>query len=238
MGRAAAAEGAEHIRAAISRRGHANIIVATGTSQFQTLNHLIQIPGVDWKKISGFHLDEYIGLPITHGASFRKYLKERVVDKVPIGSFEYVQGDAPDPRAECRRLGQKIQQHPIDAAFIGIGENAHIAFNDPPADFQTTDPYLVVELDEACRRQQLGESWFPTLDSVPKQAISMSVQHILKSAVIICSVPDERKAEAVRNSVEGEVTPDVPGSILQRHPRCSLYLDEPAASLLNRLTIR
>ena len=237
MGSAAAAEGAAHIRAAIARRGHANIIVATGTSQFQTLQHLIQAQGIDWSKVKGFHLDEYIGLPMTHGASFRKYLKERVVDRVPVGNFEYVGGDAPDPKAECRRLGQKIQQHPIDVAFIGIGENGHVAFNDPPADFNTTDPYIVVNLDDACRKQQLGEGWFPTFDDVPSQAISMSVQHILKSAVIICSVPDQRKAQAVRDSVEGQVTPDVPASILQRHTRCTLYLDDPAASLLKRLTI-
>ena len=234
MGRAAAADGAEHIRAALQRRGEANIIVATGASQFQTLHHLIQATGIDWKKVHGFHLDEYIGLPVTHGASFRKYLKERLVDKVPVGSFEYVNGENPDPRKECRRLADVIQKQPIDVAFIGIGENAHIAFNDPPADFTTTDPYLVVELDEACRRQQLGEGWFPSLAAVPKQAISMSVQHILKSAAIICSVPDERKAEAVRGSVEGPVTADVPGSILQRHPRCTLYLDQAAASKLDR----
>jgi glucosamine-6-phosphate deaminase len=145
--------------------------------------------------------------------------------------FHFLDGER-DPRAECRRVADIIRSHPIDAAFVGIGENGHLAFNDPPADFETEESYLVVQLDEACRRQQLGEGWFPTFDDVPKQAISMSVRQIMKSQVIICTVPDERKAEAVRNSVEGEVTPQVPASILQRHERCTLYLDQPAASLL------
>lgn len=234
LGLAAAADGAQHIRAAIAARGHANIIVATGASQFQTLAHLTQAPDIDWSRVRGFPLDEYLGLPMSHPASFRGYLKQRVVDKVPIGHFEYVQGDAADPQAECRRLSQVIREHPIDVAFVGIGENGHLAFNDPPADFATTEPYIVVNLDDECRRQQLGEGWFETFDDVPSRAISMSVHHILKSAVIICSVPDERKSQAVHDAVHGPVTPDVPASVLQRHARTTLYLDEPAASRLDR----
>ena len=229
-GRRAAADGAALMRSALESNGQANIIVATGASQFEMLAALVK-EDVDWSRVTGFHLDEYIGLPISHPASFRKYLKERFVDLVPLRAFHYVSGEN-DPHAECARLGEIIARQPIDVAFVGIGENGHLAFNDPPADFETEQPYLVVNLDEACRRQQMGEGWFPTLNDVPPRAISMSVQHILKSRSIICTVPDERKAQAVKNTVEGEVTPDVPASILQTHADTTLYLDPPAASLL------
>lgn len=229
-GARAARDGAALIRAAIEKTGAANIIVATGASQFEMLDALTR-EEVDWLRVTGFHLDEYIGLPISHPASFRKYLKERFVDKVPLHAFHYVNGEE-NAQAECDRLSEVIAQHPIDVAFIGIGENGHIAFNDPPADFETEKPYLVVQLDEACKKQQMGEGWFPTLNDVPAQAISMSVRQILKSRAIVCTVPDERKAQAVKSAVEGNVTPDVPASILQMHDATTLYLDPPAASLL------
>src|SRR4051812_9064282 len=234
MGKAAATAGAEQIRRAIAQRGLANIIVATGASQFEMLGELVQQADLNWNKVTGFHLDEYVGLPITHPASFRAYLWQRFVSQLPLPlrAFHFLDAET-DPRAECRRVGDIIRRHPIDVAFVGIGENGHLAFNDPPADFDTEEPYLVVQLDDACRRQQLGEGWFPTFDDVPKQAISMSVRQIMKSGAIICTVPDERKAEAVRNSVEGQVSPKVPASILQQHKRCTLYLDKPAASLLH-----
>jgi glucosamine-6-phosphate deaminase len=237
MGKAAATAGAEHIRRAIAERGDANIIVATGASQFEMLGELVQQPGINWNRVTGFHLDEYVGLAIDHPASFRGYLWQRFVSKLPLPlrAFHFLNGES-EPRAECRRVGDIIRSHPIDVAFVGIGENGHLAFNDPPADFETEEPYLVVQLDDACRRQQLGEGWFPTFDDVPKQAISMSVRQIMKSRAIICTVPDERKAEAVRNSVEAQVAPQVPASILQRHERCTLYLDKPAASLLRNAT--
>ena len=231
MGCRAAAAGAESIVRAIAECGRAAIIVATGTSQFPTLEALTATEGIDWSKVTGFHLDEYIDLPMTHPASFRGYLKKRLVDQVDLAAFHYIDGEA-DPEAECARIGQLIQRHPIDVAFVGIGENGHLAFNDPPADFQTERPYLVVELDEACRRQQLGEGWFPTLGEVPSQAISMSIRQIMKSSSIICTVPDRRKAEAVRNTVEGPVTRNVPASILQQHADATLYLDAEAAELL------
>ena len=193
---------------------------------------LVKSSGIDWQKVTGFHLDEYIGLPLVHPASFRGYLKERFVDHVPIGKFHDVDGEAADPAAECRRLGELIAERPIDVAFIGIGENGHVAFNDPPADFQTETPFLVVDLDEACRRQQFGEGWFPAMDAVPRRAISMSVRQILKSRCIVCSVPDERKAAAVRNAIEGPVTPGCPASILQQHGDTTVFLDPPAESLL------
>ncbi len=233
LGSSAATDGAEVIRQAVAARGSANIILATGASQFGMLSHLVQVEGIDWPKVTCFHLDEYVGMPITHGASFRKYLKERFVDQLPQppAAFHYINAEE-DCQAECDRLGALIAQHPIDVAFIGIGENGHLAFNDPPADFDEQRAYIVVELDEACRKQQQGEGWFPTLADVPKQAISMSIRQILRSGVIVCSVPDERKANAVQGAVKGPVTPDVPASILQQHGNATLYLDEPAASSL------
>ncbi len=229
-GKRAAADGAALIRDAIETNGAANIIVATGTSQFEMLEALTR-EDVDWSRVTGFHLDEYIGLSLSHPASFRKYLKERFVDKVPLKEFHYVNGED-DAQAECDRLGAIIEQYPIDVAFIGIGENGHIAFNDPPADFETEAPYIVVNLDEACKAQQMGEGWFPTINDVPQQAISMGIQQILKSKFIICTVPDERKAQAVKGAVEGVITPQVPASILQNHNATGLYLDPPSASLL------
>jgi glucosamine-6-phosphate deaminase len=235
MGKSAAAEGAQHIRQALAVRGEANIIVATGASQFEMLAALVAEPNINWNRVTGFHLDEYVGLPISHPASFRGYLWQRFVSRLPLplSAFHFLDAET-DPKAECRRVGEIIRRQPVDVAFVGIGENGHLAFNDPPADFETEEPYIVVNLDDACRRQQLGEGWFPTFDDVPQQAISMSVRQIMKSRAIICTVPDERKAEAVRNAVEGEVSLKVPASILQRHKQCTLFLDKPAASLLRK----
>ncbi|SFJ31709.1 glucosamine-6-phosphate deaminase [Planctomicrobium piriforme] len=232
LGRQAAAAGAAQLRQALAQKGSANIIVATGASQFATLAALLQETEIHWSRVVAFHLDEYIGLSATHPASFRKFLHERFVDLIPLKAFHDVQADAADPYAECARLGELISCESIDVAFIGIGENGHLAFNDPPADFETETPYLVVNLDEACRKQQLGEGWFPTLADVPKQAISMSVRQILKSQHLICSVPDARKSTAVRNSVQGPVTSDVPASILQQHPQAVIFVDPPAAQEL------
>ena len=234
MGATAAAWGAEKIRAAISERGQANIIVATGASQFEMLSALIAEPDIAWNKVTAFHLDEYVGLSMDHPASFRLYLWKRFVSQLPFppAHFHYLDAEG-DCQAECDRVGAVLQKHPIDVAFVGIGENGHLAFNDPPADFETESPYLVVNLDDACRQQQLGEGWFPTFDDVPKQAISMSVKQIMKSQAIACTVPDERKSNAVQGSVEGEVTPDVPASILQNHADTTLFLDKTAASKLS-----
>jgi glucosamine-6-phosphate deaminase len=181
-----------------------------------------------------FHLDEYIGLPITHPASFRKYLKERFVDLVPIKEFNYVDGSS-DATAECKRLGEIISRNPIEVAFVGIGENGHLAFNDPPADFETEEPYIIVSLDEACRRQQVGEGWFASLDDVPCQAISMSIRQILKAEEIICIAPDARKAQAVKACFEGPVSPEAPASILRTHPQTTIYLDRQSASTLDHV---
>src|SRR5688572_23512319 len=206
LGEKAAFETAKKINEAIKKNDVANIILATGASQFETLDNLVRHTDVNWSKVVMFHLDEYVGMPNTHPASFRKYLKERFVDKVPpVKAVNFVTGDSKNHKEECMRLGKVILQHPIDVALVGIGENAHLAFNDPPADFKTEEPYLIVKLDEACRRQQMGEGWFAGIDEVPAKAISMSIRQILKSKTIICSVPDNRKAAAVRKCVEGEV---------------------------------
>jgi glucosamine-6-phosphate deaminase len=232
VGRAAADQAAEAIRNALAARGAAHVIAATGASQFEFLDALARAPGIDWAKTVFFHLDEYVGIPDSHPASFRRYLKDRIVDRVQPGAFHPIQGDAADPVAECARVGAILAQHPIDVAFVGIGENGHLAFNDPPADFTVEVPYLVVTLDEACRRQQMGEGWFASLADVPRRAISMSIRQILKSREIVCVVPDARKARAVRDCLQGPVTPLHPASALQGHPRATVYLDPPAAALL------
>ena len=232
LGIQAAQKAAELIRFAIQSRGEANIILATGASQFEMLANLVN-KDIAWEKVTMFHLDEYIGVDATHPASFQKYLQERFVNKVPgLKAYHFIRGNAEDPQAECQRVSDIITRHPIDVAMIGIGENGHLAFNDPPADFQTEEPYIVVELDEACRLQQLGEGWFPDLASVPEKAISMSIQHILKSQHLIVSVPDRRKAQAVQGAVNGPISPDCPASILRQHPHCQLFLDQASASLL------
>jgi len=230
MGDAAATKGVELISATLNEKGSARIILATGASQFEMLSELVKTD-LDWSKVTVFHLDEYIGIPISHPASFRKYLNERFVELVKPAAFHAIDGEV-DPEGECARLGAIIAENEIDVAFVGIGENAHLAFNDPPADFNTEEPYIVVDLDLACRQQQLGEGWFPSLEAVPEKAISMSVRQIMASKAIICTVPDARKAEAVQKTVEGEVVPEVPASILQSHPQSSLFLDQGSASLL------
>jgi len=232
MAAAAGARAAAALGEAIARQGRAYVIAATGASQFEFLDALTRTPGIDWPKIVFFHLDEYVGLPETHPASFRRYLKERIVARVHPGLFHFIEGDAADTAAECRRVGELISRQTVDVAFVGIGENGHLAFNDPPADFETEEPYLVVELDEACRRQQLGEGWFPRLEDVPRRAISMSVRQILKSREILCIVPDARKAGAVRDTVELSVSPMRPASVLRTHARTTLFLDGPSAALL------
>ncbi|GMQ28631.1 glucosamine-6-phosphate deaminase [Algoriphagus confluentis] len=233
LGQKAGKTGAELIRKAIKTQGFANIILATGTSQFETLKQLLTEKEIDWSKVTVFHLDEYLGLPITHPASFRKYLVERFFNHVPqLKAYHLIDGEN-EPEKECERLSTLIQNHPIDVAFVGIGENGHLAFNDPPADFEIEKPYLVVNLDHACRMQQLGEGWFPDLEAVPTQAISMSIRQILKSKAIICSVPDLRKAQAISNCLEGEISNLHPASILQSHSDCQIFLDKPASTLLS-----
>ncbi|HSB70712.1 MAG TPA: glucosamine-6-phosphate deaminase [Candidatus Methylomirabilis sp.] len=237
MAKAAAEKAASLLRDAIARNGKAAFIAATGASQFSFLHNLVAARGIPWERTTMFHLDEYIGFTSEHPASFRRYLRERLTSRVPIGTVHFIEGDARDLEAEIVRLNGLLAATPIDVAFVGIGENGHLAFNDPPADFTTETPYLIVNLDEACRRQQFGEGWFKTLEDVPRRAISMSVRQIMSSASIICTVPERRKARAVKACLEGEIGPMVPASILRMHPRCYLYLDREAAGELSPATL-
>ena len=232
LGQAAARDAAFIINNAIAERNSAYVIAATGASQFEFLDALVLQP-IDWTKVTFFHLDEYVGLPESHPASFRRYLKERIVNRVHPSDFHFLNGEADDVHAECRRVADLITQQTVDVAFVGIGENGHLAFNDPPADFNTDEPYIVVNLDEACRRQQVGEGWFKGIDEVPVQAISMSIKQILRSREILCIAPDQRKAEAVKASVELNVSAMHPASILQTHDRVTLFLDRNSSSLLS-----
>jgi glucosamine-6-phosphate deaminase len=233
LSRAAAEQATNAIRGAIAEQGHARIIAATGAAQFEFLDALTKASGIDWSKVEGFHLDEYVGLAATHPASFRKFLMERLVSKTGIGRFHGIEGDAADLAAMVREVGKELASAPIDVAFVGIGENGHIAFNDPPADFTTEDPYIIVNLDEPCRLQQVGEGWFADISQVPERAISMSARQILKSREIIAVVPDARKAQAVKACMEGDISPTAPASILRRHANTTLYLDKDSSSLLS-----
>jgi glucosamine-6-phosphate deaminase len=235
MAKAAAEQAAASLQKAIGARGYARIIAATGTSQFDFLENLTGLPGIDWKRVEMFHLDEYIGLAQTHPASFRKILMERLIRKAGIVKYHLLDGEA-DAAATIRSVGSELTSAPIDVAFVGIGENGHLAFNDPPADFETEEPYIIVTLDEACRRQQVGEGWFASISDVPSRAISMSIRQILKAKEILVIVPDSRKAQAVRVSVEGPVSPMVPASILRTHPNTIVYLDRDSAALLSPAT--
>jgi glucosamine-6-phosphate deaminase len=235
LGQHAALLGSTAIRDAIAARGHAAIVLATGASQFEMLEALCQCRDIDWSRVTAFHLDEYIDLPDTHPASFRRYLRERFLAHVPgIGAFHLIDGNAADVGAELARLNALIAPLPIDVVFAGIGENSHLAFNDPPADFDAEAGFKVVTLDEACRRQQLGEGWFPTLNAVPHRAISMTIRQIMRGQLVVLSVSGDRKAVAVRDAVEGPVTPLCPASILQQHPNCYLFLDPAAARHLTK----
>src|ERR1700758_1532517 len=232
LGRAAAAQAATAIRRALAERGEPRIIAAPAASQLEFLDALTKAPDIDWSKVEAFHLDEYIGLPITHPGSFRKMLMEQLVNKTGIRRYHLLPGDAADPAAAVREPSKQLASAPIDIAFLGIGENGHIAFNDPPADFNTEEPYIVVNLDEACRQQQVGEAWFADISQVPKQALSMSAKQILKAKEILAVVPDRRKAHAIKACFEGEISPMAPASILRRHSNATIYLDRDSASLL------
>jgi glucosamine-6-phosphate deaminase len=236
MSAAAARHAAESLRRAISARAHARVVAATGASQLEFLDELTSLPGIDWARVELFHLDEYVGIPESHPASFRRYLRENLIDKTGIRQYHFLDGTA-DVGNVMRSVGRELARAPIDVMFAGIGENGHLAFNDPPADFDTTDPYILVELDEACRRQQVGEGWFANIGDVPTRAISMSIRQMMKALEMLLIVPDTRKAKAVRDSLEGEITPQVPASITRTHPNVTLYLDQPAAAMLRHETI-
>ncbi len=228
LGKSAAAHVAQVLRECIAKQGYARLLLSTGMSQFETLAALVKETGVDWTKVEMFHLDEYVDLPVTHVASFRKYLQERFVDKVgALKAVHFVDGT----REGIAALTEEIRRAPIDIGLIGIGENAHIAFNDPPADFDTKDAYIIVNLNETCKRQQMGEGWFATIDDVPKQAVSMTAYQIMQCETIVSCVPYKVKAEAVKNTLFAkEVTNEIPATLLKTHPNFVLYIDEDSAS--------
>ena len=235
MAQAAAAKAGNAIKNAIAAKGEARIIAATGASQFEFLDVLTQLQGIDWSRTEMFHLDEYVGIPETHPASFRNYLRKRLIEKTGIKKFHLLDGSG-DTSSAIREVSAALQSAPIDVAFVGIGENGHLAFNDPPADFNAAGSYIVVNLDDACRRQQLGEGWFPTFEDVPKQAISMTIPQILKAKEILTIAPDSRKAAAVKACLEGPISNLAPASVLQNHPNTTVYLDEPSAAQLTSTT--
>jgi len=232
LGQAAAEQASAAIRRAIAVCGNARIIAATAASQLEFLDALTKAPGIDWSKVEAFHLDEYIGLPVTHPGSFRKMLLEQLVEKTGIVRYHLLDGDVIDPLEVVRRAGEELASKLVDIAFLGIGENGHIAFNDPPADFKTDEPYIIVGLDEACRQQQVGEAWFSDISQVPTRAISMSARQILKAREIVAVVPGPRKAQAVKACFEGAISAMAPASILRTHPNTTIYLDKDSAALL------
>lgn len=239
LGLAAAEHAAKSLRAALRENGVARIVAATGASQFEFLDLLTSAADIDWSLVELFHLDEYVGLAATHPASFRKYILERIIRKTAIShktgisQYHLLDGEG-DPQEIAKRVGNELISRPIDIAFVGIGENGHLAFNDPPADFASEEPYLVVPLDEACRQQQVNEGWFDKLDDVPKRAISMSIRQIMRAREIIAVVPERRKAAAVRACLEEEISPMAPASALRNHANTTLYLDRDSAVLLKR----
>jgi len=230
--RAAAAEAAAQLRQVIARQGRATFMAATGASQIEFLRNLTSEPGIDWSKTTMYHLDEYVGLPESHPASFRRYLSERLISRVHPGTVHLIRGDAEAPEAECERLASLLRQDRLDIAFVGVGENAHLAFNDPPADFENDAPFIVVELDDECRSQQVHEGWFGTLAEVPRRAITVTIRQILQSECIVCTVPEARKAKAAKCALEGPITPSCPASALRTHLDTHMFLDSGSASLL------
>ncbi len=232
LGRAAAEQAAVSLRNAIQSSGRARIVAATGASQFEFLDALTAMPGIEWARVEMFHLDEYIGLPVSHPASFRKYLLERLIRKTGITKYHFLDGDGNVPEI-VRKVSAELTAAPIDIAFVGIGENGHLAFNDPPADFQTEEPYIIVDLDEPCRLQQVGEGWFASLSEVPTRAISMTVRQILKAKEILVVVPDARKAQAVKSCLQGEISQMAPASILRKHANTTVFLDKLSSALLS-----
>lgn len=236
LGNAAAAQASAAMKRAIAAYGRVRIIGASAASQFEFLEVLTGTPGIDWKSVELFHLDEYIGLPMTHPASFCKFLQDRLIAKAGVTRYHLLNGEE-DPGEVIRRTNQAITAAPIDVAFVGIGENGHLAFNDPPADFETEEPYIVVNLDEACRRQQVGEGWFADLEAVPKRAISMSVRQVLRAREILAVVPGPKKAVAIKACFDGPISPMAPSSILRTHANATVYLDRESAALLSKETL-
>ncbi|MDQ2711072.1 MAG: glucosamine-6-phosphate deaminase [Acidobacteriota bacterium] len=234
LAQSAAHHAAESLRALLERQGSVRLLAATGASQLAFLDALTASRDLDWQRVELFHLDEYVGLGVDHPASFARYIKEKIVDRTGIVRYHLLDGER-DPHASVTETGREIVSKPVDLALVGIGENGHLAFNDPPADFETEDPYLIVELDELCRHQQVGEGWFASIEDVPKRAITISVKQLMQAREIVCIVPDRRKAMAVRACLDGPVSPLAPASLLRLHPNTTIYLDRHSSALLSNL---
>jgi glucosamine-6-phosphate deaminase len=237
LGEAAAVQAADAIRRSIEERGRARIIAASAASQIEFLEALTAMPGIEWPRVEMFHLDEYIGLSMTHPASFCGFLQEHLIAKTGMTMFHLLDGEQ-DPADVIRGVNETVRTAPIDVAFVGIGENGHLAFNDPPADFVTEEPFIVVKLDGTCRRQQVEEGWFPSLEMVPSRAVSMSVQQVLKAKEILAIVPGPRKAASIAACFDGPVSPAAPSSILRTHSNATIYLDKESSALLKKETLR
>ncbi|MGI8961484.1 MAG: glucosamine-6-phosphate deaminase [Bryobacteraceae bacterium] len=233
---ASANHAADSLRRLLEKQDTVRLLAATGASQLEFLEHLTSSTSIDWRRVELFHLDEYVGIGPDHPASFARYIKERIIDRTGIERYHLIDGTR-EPHQVATEMGREINVAPIDLAFAGIGENGHLAFNDPPADFEAREAYLVVELDEACRKQQVGEGWFASVQEVPSRAISISIPQLLKAKEILCIVPDRRKAPAVKASLEGPMSPMAPASALRVHPKTTIFLDADSASLLNREAI-
>ena len=230
---AAAEKAAEIMARALQERNHSRIIVGTGNSQAALIDALLQVPGLSWRNVEVFHMDEYVGISDAHPASFRRWLREHIAQKVELDAVRYLDADAEDLVQEAERYTALLNSGPIDVAFVGFGENGHIAFNDPhAADFQDPETVKVVELDEMCRSQQVGEGHFSSLDVVPKNALTLTCPALMSAKHIVSCVPEKRKAVAVRDATEGPLTTDCPASLIFTHPRAYTYLDVESASLL------
>jgi glucosamine-6-phosphate deaminase len=234
LGEAAAAHAATVVRDAIAARGVANVMFASGNSQLSFLERLTAIPGIEWVRVVGFHMDEYLGIPASHPASFRRYMREEILDRVRLQAFREIAGDAPDADAECERYAALLRVNPLDLCCLGIGENGHLAFNDPPvADFDDPQDVRIVELDDACRNQQVGEGHFRTFDDVPARAITVTIPALLRARTVLAIVPEARKREPVDRALHGPVSTDCPASVLRTRPHVTLYLDAASAGGLD-----
>ena len=233
MARAAARDAGSVLRDAIAARGEANVMLATGNSQLTFLTALVAEPGVEWSRVRAFHMDEYVGLPPTHPASFQRYMRQRVAALVPLKEFHYLTGDTGDAAAEADRYAALLRAHPLDVCCCGIGENGHLAFNDPPfADFDDPADVKIVALDEASRHQQVGEGHFAALGDVPTHAITVTIPALLRAGRVLAIVPEARKARPVHDALYRPITTACPASILRQQAHATLYLDDASSALL------
>lgn len=230
LSEAVAGEVRDYLRTTLQRQGEATAILATGNSQIRFLARLVSAGGVDWSRVTLFHMDEYLGISGEHPASFRRYMRERVASLVKPKAFHYLQGDCDLPLEEIDRYEGLLQAQPIDLCCLGIGENGHIAFNDPPvARFEETRWVKLVKLDDACKMQQVKEGHFPGLEAVPPYAFTLTIPALCSARKLMCVAPEKRKAQAVRDALRGPISPACPASILRRQPQCTLFLDPDSA---------